>query len=123
MLPIRGSGEIFVVAWGLLMQTLEDRRMKTAIIALSVAALMSAAAAVAAQDASSRPPGAQHHVAKKHRVGVTHDARRHAMQAKGFRYPGAFGYAPAAPSVSDQDFVRSRQFGGGGGGGGGGGSM
>lgn len=93
--------------------------MKTAIIALSAAALMSAAPAVAAQDVPSMTSGVQHHVAKRHQAGVAHHARRQVMQARGAGYPGAFGYAPAAPSVSDQDFIRSRQFGGGGGGGGG----
>jgi hypothetical protein len=92
--------------------------VKTAIIALSAAALVSAAPAVAVQDVSGKSPGAQHHVAKKRHVGVAQDARRHMIQAKGLGYPRAFGYAPAAPDVSDQDFVRSRQFGGGGGGGG-----
>jgi hypothetical protein len=92
--------------------------VKTAIIAFAAAALVSAAPAVAVQDVSSRSP-AQHHAAKKRHMGVAHDARRHIMQARGLGYPRAFGYAPVPPGVSDQDFVRSRQFGGGGGGGGG----
>jgi len=94
--------------------------MKTTMIAVSAAALVCAAPAVAGRDGSSTAPATQHQVAKKHHAGVTHHARRHGVQASGPGYPGAYGYAPAAPGVSDQDFVRSRQFGGGGGGGGGG---
>jgi hypothetical protein len=90
--------------------------VKTAIVALSAAALLAFAPPALARVASSKTPGVQHHVAKRHHAGA-HDVRRHVMQARGAGYPGAFGYAPAAPSVSDQDFIRSRQFGGGGGGG------
>jgi hypothetical protein len=92
--------------------------VRTAIIALFAAALVFAAPAVAAKGGSSKTPDVQHHVAKTHHAGGAHDTRRHAMQTRGSGYPGVFGYAPGAPAVSDQDFVRSRQFGGGGGGGG-----
>jgi hypothetical protein len=93
--------------------------VKIAIIALFAAALMSMAPAVCARAGSSKTPDAKHHVAKRPHAGVAHDARRQVLRARGAGYPGAFGYAPAAPNVSDQDFIRSRQFGGGGGGGGG----
>ena len=95
--------------------------VKTAIIALSAAALVSLASAAPAEALSSNPPATRHHVAKKHHAGVSAQVRqRHALAGARSRtgYPGAFGYA--TPGVSDQDFIRSREFGGGGGGGGGG---
>jgi hypothetical protein len=91
--------------------------MKMAIIAFSAAALVSIAPAMAARGGSSTTADGQHHVVKKHHAGVAHDARRRVTQIRRPGYPDANGYAPAAPGVSDQDFVRSRQFGGGGGGG------
>jgi hypothetical protein len=91
--------------------------MKTAIIALSAAALVYVAPAAAARGGSSAAGDGQHHVAKKHHAGAAHGARRHVTQTRSPGYPGAYGYAPPAPGVSEQDFVRSRQFGGGGGGG------
>ena len=97
--------------------------MKVAIVALFAVALMSVAPAPSAWAASSKAAGVQHHAARAHHGGVSGVAFRHQTLAKGRSktgYPSAFGYAPAAPSVSDQDFIRSRQFGGGGGGGGGG---
>jgi hypothetical protein len=91
--------------------------MRTAIIALSTAALMAAAPAVFGQ--GSKPPSVQHNVFKKRHPGVSGYAPRREMQAKVSKKGdlGAFGYAPREPSGSSTDFIRSRQFGGGGGGG------
>jgi hypothetical protein len=92
--------------------------MKTAIIALSAVALMTAAPVVAAQSGSGKTSDLPHHVAKTPHVSAS--ARSHEVHATAShrhsskRYPNAFGYAPTAPSVADPDFVRSRQFGGGG---------
>jgi hypothetical protein len=101
--------------------------VKTAIIALSAAALIAAAPAVYARDASIRTPRVQHniskqHVSKKLHPGVSTYALRPEMQSTGWMrsYPGAFGYAPGAPK--DYTYENSRNAGGGGGGGGGGGS-
>ena len=90
------------------------------IIALSAAALIAAAPAVVAQSVSSKPPGQQPKVAKKHHPGVSGYAPMREMQAKGLKngYPGAFGYAPGEPNGLDRDIDASRQAGGGGGGGG-----
>jgi hypothetical protein len=96
--------------------------MKAAIVALFAAALMSVAPAVSARAASSKAPDVQHHASRTHHRGVSGVAFQRQTLAKRRSkagYPGVFGYAPAAPNVSDQDFTRSRQFGGGGGGGGG----
>ena len=70
--------------------------MKTTIIALSAAALIAAAPAVLAQGVTSKPPGMQHKVSKKHHPRVSGYAALREMQAKGSKkgYPGAFGYAP-----------------------------
>ncbi|MBV8920167.1 hypothetical protein [Bradyrhizobium sp.] len=90
--------------------------MKTAIIALSAAALVSLAPAAPAKTLSSNAPAMRHHEAKKHHAGISAQARqRHTRAGARSRtgYPDAFGYA--TPGVSDQDFIRSRQFGGGGG--------
>ena len=94
--------------------------MKTTIIALSAAALIAAAPAVFAQGASNKTPGheMQHKVSKKHHAGVSGYAPGRQMQVSPKRgYPGAFGYAPAAPT--DYYSTGSSQAGGGGGGGGG----
>jgi hypothetical protein len=95
--------------------------VKTVIVALS-AALMSVAPAAFARAGSSKTPALQHHVAKQRHPGVAGVSLGPERQAKGSnkgpyrRHPDAFGYAPGAPSVSDRDFIQSRQFGGGGGG-------
>ncbi|HTO59938.1 MAG TPA: hypothetical protein VMM15_01660 [Bradyrhizobium sp.] len=92
--------------------------VKTAIIALSAAALVSLASAAPAATWSRDTPAMRHHVAKTHHAGVSAQARqRHTLAGARSKtgYPNAFGYA--APGISDQDFIRSRQFGGGGGGG------
>ena len=97
--------------------------MKTAIIALSAAALIAAAPAVYAQDASSKTPRVQHNVSKRHvsrklHPGVSAHALRPEQTTGWMRsYPGAFGYAPGAPK--DYTYENSRNGGGGGGGGGG----
>ena len=69
------------------------------IIALSAAVLIAAAPAVFAKGVSSKTPSVQHKVSKKHH-GVTNYAE---MQGKGWTmgYPGAFGYAPGAPQLSE----------------------
>jgi hypothetical protein len=93
--------------------------MKTAIVAVSAAAFVSLVSAVPAETLSSNTPAMRHHVAKQHHAGVSAQARRrHTLAGARSKtgYPDAFGYA--TPGVSDQDFIRSRQFGGGGGGGG-----
>ena len=91
--------------------------MKTAIVALSAAALVSLAPAAPAATWSGDTPAMRHHVAKTHHAGVSARARQHRTLA-GARsrtgHPDAFGYS--TPGVSDQDFIRSREFGGGGGG-------
>jgi hypothetical protein len=94
--------------------------MKTAIIALSAAALIADAPAVFAQGVSSKAPSVQHKVSKKHHPGVSNYAPRREMQVKGrtLGYPGAFGYAPGAPPVV-RDMTDISPYGGGGGGGGG----
>ena len=93
--------------------------MKTAIIALSAAALIAAAPAVLAQGVPSKTPAPQHKVSKKHHPSASGYAPLRAVQARGSKkgYPGAFGYAPDEPV--DRDIAASRQAGGGGGGGGG----
>ena len=88
--------------------------MKTAIIALSAAALIATAPALFAQGASSKSPSVQHNVSKKRHPGVSGYPLRHETQAKG---PRAFGYAlPGAPMEPNLNA-------GGGGGGGGGSGM
>lgn len=80
--------------------------MKTAIIALSAAALIAATPAVGGQ---------QHKVFKKHHHQVVYGYApwRHAHAT----YPGAFSFAPSGPK--DYTYENSRNGGGGGGGGGG----
>ena len=89
--------------------------MKRTIIAFSTAALIAAAPAALAQGVTSKAPGLQHKVSKKHHPGVSSYAPLREMQAKGSKkgYLGAFGYAPREPSGSTTDFILSRQFGGG----------
>jgi hypothetical protein len=91
--------------------------MKTAIIALSAAALIAAAPAVLAQGVPGKTPGLQHKVSKKHHPGVSGHAPLRETRAKGSKtgYPGASSYAPSEHS----DFLESVRRGGGGGGGGG----
>jgi hypothetical protein len=89
------------------------RKVKTAIIALSAAALIAAAPAVSAPAKSSKSPRVQHNVARKLHPGVSGYASRHEMQDKlsNDYYSGAFGYgATKYPNPNS---------GGGGGGGGG----
>ena len=96
--------------------------MKTTIIALSAAALVAAAPVVLAQGATSKTPGLQHKVSKKHHLGVSGGyAALRQMQAKGAKTgdPGASSYAPDERSR----FLDSVRQGGGGGGGGGGSGM
>jgi hypothetical protein len=92
--------------------------VKRMIIALSVAALVSAVSAPSA-GATSKPAGLQHKVSKKHPSAVSGYAPWRDMQANHLKktYPGAFGYPPSEP----RDYLTemSRQAGGGGGGGGG----
>jgi hypothetical protein len=76
--------------------------MKRTIIAFSTAALIAAAPAALAQGVTSKAPGLQHKVSKKHRPRATGD-------------PGASSYAPDERSR----FLDSVRQGGGGGGGGG----
>jgi hypothetical protein len=92
----------------------EDRKVKTAIIALAAAALIAAAPAVLAQGVPSKSPGPQHKVSKKHHSGGFGYAPRRQMQAKGSKkgYPAAFGYAPGASGL-DRETEMSRQAGGG----------
>ena len=94
--------------------------MKTAIIALSAAALIAAAPAVLARGVPGKTPGLQHKVSKKHHLRVSGYAPLRKMQAKASKKddPEASGYAPGERS----DFLESVRRGGGGGGGGGGGS-
>jgi hypothetical protein len=97
--------------------------MKTAIIALSAAALIAAAPATLAHAVPGKTTGLQHKVSKKHHPAVTRYAPLREMQARASKngYPGAFGYAPNEPGGIDRDLEMSRQAGGGAGGGGGGG--
>jgi hypothetical protein len=88
--------------------------VKTAIIALSAAALIATAPAVFAHNASSKSLSVQHNVSKNRHPGVSGYPLRHETQAKG---PRAFGYAlPGAPMEPNPNA-------GGGGGGGGGSGM
>jgi hypothetical protein len=89
--------------------------MKTAIIALSAAALIAAAPAVLARGVPGKTPGLQHKVSKKHHPGVSGYAPPREMQATGSKtgYPGASSYAPGERG----DFLESVRRGGGGGGG------
>ena len=90
--------------------------MKTAIIALSAAALIAAAPAVFAQGVPSKSLGLEHKVSKKNHSGVSFYAPLREMQTKGSKnvYPRAFGYARG--EVLDRETEMSRQAGGGGGG-------
>lgn len=96
--------------------------MKTAIIALSAAALVAAQSAAIAQAMAGKTPASHHKVARKPHQNVSVYAPMREIQARAPRrgYPGAFGYAPNEPI--DRDLESSRQAGGGGGGGGGGGA-
>jgi hypothetical protein len=89
--------------------------VRTAMIALSAAALIAAVPVVSAQ---SSTPGQHHKLSRKHPPGVSAYAPWHETKARGSKnsYPGTFGYAPAEPR--DQATEMSRQAGGGGGGGG-----
>lgn len=90
--------------------------MKTAIIALSAAALVAAAPAALAQAVPGKIPDQQHKVSRKHHLGVSGHAALREMPARGSKkgYPGAFGYAPNEPAGIDRDLEMSRQAGGGG---------
>ena len=87
--------------------------MKTTIVALSAAALIAAAPAVFAQGVSSKSPGLQHKVSKKHHPGVFGYTSLHEMQAKGSKkgYPQTFGYSPG--EVLDRETEITRKAGGG----------
>ncbi|HEY6355739.1 MAG TPA: hypothetical protein VIY30_14730 [Burkholderiaceae bacterium] len=91
--------------------------MKRAIIAFSTAALIAAAPAALAQGVTSKAPGLQHKVSKKHHSRVSGYAALREMQAKGSKTgdPGASSYAPDERSR----FLDGVRHGGGGGGGGG----
>ena len=88
--------------------------MKTMIIALSAAALITAVPVGFAQ--SSETPALQHKLPKKRSARLAGHAPWHEMKAKASKtgYPGAFGYAPSEPK--DYVIEMSRQAGGGGGG-------
>jgi hypothetical protein len=89
--------------------------VKTAIIALSAAALIAAAPALLAQNVSSKAPGQRHKVFKKRPQIVTDYAPSHVVHAKDMKtgYPGASSYPPSAPR--DYTYDNSRNGGGGGG--------
>jgi hypothetical protein len=78
--------------------------MKTAIIALSAAALIVTAPAVFAQGASSKTPGQEMHLksSKKAHHGASTSAAGRQMQAKGSKKgsEGASGYAPGQTTGS-----------------------
>jgi hypothetical protein len=95
----------------------EAEKVKTAIIALFSAVLITAAPAVLAQNVSSKTPEQQHKVLKKRSQAVSGYAPWRVVHAKGMKtgYPGATGYVPSAPK--DYTYENSRQAGGGGGGG------
>jgi hypothetical protein len=88
--------------------------VKTTIIALPVAAVITATSGVLAQNVSNKTPDQQHHASGKHPRVVSGYVPRHAMHVNGVRagYPGAFGYAPSEPK--DYTYEDSRQGGGGG---------
>jgi hypothetical protein len=90
-------------------------KVKTAIIALSAAALI-AAATVLARNAASETSHQYHQVSKKHAAHMSSYTRWRVMHADGEKasYPGASGYAPNAPK--DYIYDNSRNAGGGGGG-------
>ena len=94
------------------------RKVKTAIITLSVAILMATAPAVLARNESSKAPHQHHQVSKKHPPNISGYAPWRVMHDNGVKtgYPGAWGYAPGAPK--DYTYDNSRNAGGGGGGGG-----
>jgi hypothetical protein len=91
--------------------------VKTAIVALSAAALIAAAPAALARN--SKTQNEQYQASQKHPRIVSGNSPHHAMHASSLRRgnPGAFGYPPSAPK--DYTTESSRQAGGGGGGGGG----
>jgi hypothetical protein len=94
------------------------RKVKTAIVALSAAILISATPAALARNVSSKTPDQHHQVSKKHPPNISGYApwRVHANGAK-TSYPGAPAYVPSTPK--DYTYDNSRNGGGGGGGGGG----
>jgi hypothetical protein len=98
----------------------EAGKVKTTIIALFAAVLITAAPAVHARHLSTKTPEQQHKVFKKRHQVVSGYAPWRVMHANGMKtgYPGAFSYAPGAPK--DYTYENSRNAGGGGGGGGGG---
>ena len=85
--------------------------MTTTIITLSTAALVAAAPAVLAQGVAGKAPGLQLKVSQQHHCGVCGYLASREMQARGSNngYPGAFGYAPAAPVGLDRDLEMLRQ--------------
>src|SRR6266702_3093230 len=88
-------------------------KMKTAIIAVSAAALIAAAPAVPAQGVPSKTPGLQNKVSKKHHASVSGHAPLYEMQAKDSNKGsknGALGYVPDDRS----GFLESVRRGGGG---------
>ena len=87
--------------------------MKTTIVALSAAALIAAAPDVFAQGVSSKSPGPQHKVSKKHHPGVSGYAPPREMHANGSKkgYPQNFGYTPN--EVLDRETEITRKAGGG----------
>jgi hypothetical protein len=121
MPPVRGTALDFSSLRGLSVPGREDCNMKTAIVALSAAALVTVLPAALAQAASSKTTGPPHEVSRKHHTAVSRYAHAppREMHARGSKngYPGAFGYAPSEPGI-DRDLEMSRQAGGGGGGGG-----
>ena len=80
--------------------------MKTAIVTFSAAILIATAPAVLAR--TSKAPHQHHQVSKKHPPNISGYGVKTG-------YPGAWGYAPAAPK--DYTYDNSRNAGGGGGGG------
>ena len=90
--------------------------MKTAIVTLSAAILISAAPAALAQNVSGKTPDQHQRLSKKHPPNISGYApwRVHANGVK-TSYPRASAYAPGAPK--DYSYDNSRNAGGGGGGG------
>jgi hypothetical protein len=79
--------------------------MKTMVIALSAAALITTAPAVFAQGVSSKTPGHEMQIkgSKKGQPGASGYAPGREMQAKGSKsgQPGASGYAPGQTTGSN----------------------
>jgi hypothetical protein len=95
--------------------------VKTTIIALFAAVLITAAPAVHARNVLTKTAEQQHKVFTKRHQVVSGYASWRVTHANGVKtdYPGAYSYAPGAPK--DYTYDNSRNAGGGGGGGGGGG--